>query len=60
MCVEDNNKAKIGVKLFSFCAYHSDRAKSVKNSTNNRMEFVLDQLNMGNTNTATECYKASN
>jgi hypothetical protein len=57
MTVEDNCKSKIGVKLFSFCFYHSAKAKSVKGSTNNRMEFILDQLNMGSNNTAAECYK---
>lgn len=57
MFVEDSDKAKIGVKLFSFCAYHSDKARSVRNNTNNRMEFILDQLNMGNSNFSTECYK---
>jgi len=62
MFVEDSNASKIGVKLFSFCAYHSEKARSVRIGMNKTVccdEFVLAQLNVTKTNTALECYENS-
>ncbi|KAI6215462.1 hypothetical protein M3Y94_00387600 [Aphelenchoides besseyi] len=59
MFIEDNSKSKIGVKLFSFCVYHSEKARQVRSRSNNRMESVLQLLNVPDLNISTECYKKS-
>ncbi|KAI6188590.1 hypothetical protein M3Y98_00370800 [Aphelenchoides besseyi] len=59
MFIEDNSKAKIGVKLFSFCVYHSEKARQIRSKSNNQMESVLQLLNVSDLNISTECYKKS-
>lgn len=61
MFVEDNDNAKNGYKMFSFCFYHSDKAKEVQkvNSGQVGIEFILEQLDHDGSNANIESYKAS-
>lgn len=61
MFVEDNNNAKNGYKMFSFCFYHSNKAKEVQNSTSGNIgiDFILEKLDNDGSNANIASYKMS-
>ncbi|KAI6240046.1 Protein Jade-3 [Aphelenchoides fujianensis] len=57
MFVEDSEKSKIGVRLFHFCAFHSEKAR--QGCDKKRMDLVLERLTAATDDPGVECYKRS-
>lgn len=59
MSVEDSSSAKIGVRMFTFCSYHSEKARLVQNDHDGGSAFILEQLKGSSRDVSLECYKVS-